>query len=57
MLHAAIVLALSFDTWRTLTQEQGLSDEQAAAVMLRLTCDCNPTAPDSPRVVPRQTRS
>ena len=57
MLRAAIALALSFDTWRTLTQEQGLSDEQAIAVTLRLTHDCNSTAPDSPRVVPRQTRS
>jgi AcrR family transcriptional regulator len=57
MLHAAIALALSFDTWRTLTQEQGLSVEQAIAVTLRLICDCNPTAPDSPRVAPRQTRS
>ena len=57
MLHAAIALALSFDTWRTLTQEQGLSDDQAIAVMLRLTRDCNPAAPDSPRVAPRQTRS
>ena len=57
MLHAAIALALSFDTWRTLTQEQGLSDDQAIAVMLRLTHDCNPAAPDSPRVGPRQARS
>ena len=44
MLQAAIALALSFDTWRTLTQEQGLSDDQAIALMLRLTCDCNPAA-------------
>jgi len=57
MLHAAIALALNFDTWRTLTQEQGLSDDQAIAVMLRLTHDCNPAAPDSPRVAPRQARS
>jgi AcrR family transcriptional regulator len=45
MLHAAIALALSFDTWRTLTQEQGLSDDQAIALMLRLTRDCNPGNP------------
>ena len=57
MLHAAIALALSFDTWRTLTQEQGLSEDQAIAVALRLTRDCNPADPDSPRVAPRQTRS
>ena len=57
MLHAAIALALSFDTWRTLTQEQGLSNDQAIAVTLRLTRDCKPAAADSPRVAPRQTRS
>ena len=57
MLHAAIALALSFDTWRTLTREQGLSEAQAIAVALRLTRDCNQAAADSPRVAPRQTRS
>jgi hypothetical protein len=57
MLHAAIALALSFDTWRTLAQEQGLSDDQAIAVMLRLTHDRDPAAPDSPPVAPRQARS
>jgi AcrR family transcriptional regulator len=57
MLHAAIALALSFDTWRTLTREQGLSEAQAIAVMLRLTGDCNSAAPDSPRVASRQDRS
>jgi AcrR family transcriptional regulator len=57
MLHAAIALALSFDTWRTLTQEQGLSDDRAIALMLRLTRDCNPTTRDSPRAAPRQARS
>jgi AcrR family transcriptional regulator len=56
MLHAAIALALSFDTWRTLTQEQGLSDDQAIAVMLRLTRDCNAAAPDSPRAAARGSR-
>ena len=36
LLRAGIALALSFDTWRTLTREQGLNDEQAAVVALRL---------------------
>ena len=45
------------DTWRTLTQQQGLSDDQAIAVMLRLTRDCEPAAPGSPPVLPRQARS
>lgn len=39
-LRAAIALALSFDTWRTLTRQQGLSDDQATALMLRLISDC-----------------
>lgn len=42
LLHAAIALALDFDTWRTLTQVQGLADDQAVDLMLRLTCDCGP---------------
>ena len=37
MLHAAIALALSFDTWRTLIREQRLTDEQAIEVVSRLT--------------------
>lgn len=41
VLHAAIALALSFDTWRTLIREQRLTDTQAIALMLRLTCDCS----------------
>jgi AcrR family transcriptional regulator len=41
-LHAAIALALSFDTWRTLIQVQGLRDDQATAMMLRLARHCNP---------------
>jgi AcrR family transcriptional regulator len=40
LLRAGIALALSFDTWRMLVREQGLTDEQALEVMLRLTCDC-----------------
>lgn len=39
-LRAGIALALRFDTWRTLVREQGLDDEPAAALMLRLTCEC-----------------
>jgi AcrR family transcriptional regulator len=39
-LRAAIALALSFDTWRTLVREQHLDDEQALEVALRLACDC-----------------
>lgn len=35
-LRAAIALALSFDTYRTLTREQHLTDEQAIALMIRL---------------------
>jgi AcrR family transcriptional regulator len=57
LLHAAIALALSFDTWRTLTREHGLSHDQAIALMLRLTHDCNPAAANSRRVTPRQTGS
>lgn len=36
MLRAAIALALSFDTWRTLVREQRLDREQAVEVALRL---------------------
>ena len=39
LLRAGIGLALSFDTWRTLRREQGLSDAQALELMLRVTCD------------------
>lgn len=35
-MHAAIALALSFDTWRTLTQDEGLTDAQAIDVAVRL---------------------
>jgi AcrR family transcriptional regulator len=34
--RAAIGLALAFPTWRTLTQERGLSDDEAVALMCRL---------------------
>ncbi len=39
LLRAGIAVALSFDTWRTLTREQQLTDQQALELMLRLTCD------------------
>ncbi|NQU70409.1 MAG: TetR/AcrR family transcriptional regulator [Rhodospirillales bacterium] len=42
MLKAALVLALSFETWRALVQEQGLTENQAIQLMLRLACDCPP---------------
>lgn len=42
LLRAAIALALSFDTWRTLVREQQLEDEQALEVALRLACECEP---------------
>lgn len=41
-LHAAIALALSFDTWRTLVRVQGLGDDQAIAMMLQLARCCSP---------------
>ena len=37
LLRAGIALALSFDTWRTLAREQGLTDDQAVELTLRLT--------------------
>ena len=37
LLRAGIGLALSFDTWRTLTRDQGLGDDQAVELMLRVT--------------------
>ncbi len=42
MLKAALILALSFETWRALVQEQGLTENQAIQLMLRLVCDCPP---------------
>lgn len=41
LLRAAIALALDFDTWRTLVNVQGLSNDQATELILRLTCDCS----------------
>jgi len=39
LLRAGIALALSFDTWRTLVRDEGLSDVQAVALMLGLVGD------------------
>ena len=39
LLHAGIGLALSFDTWRSLVRDHGLTDDQAIAVALRLVGD------------------
>jgi len=38
-LKAALALAVSFDTWRLLVRDQGLSDEQAIDLMMRLAGD------------------
>ena len=40
LLRAWIAVALSFDTWRTLIRDEQLTDQQALALMLRLTRDC-----------------
>jgi AcrR family transcriptional regulator len=37
-LRAGIALAVSFDTWRTLIQEQQLTDDQALELVLRVAC-------------------
>jgi AcrR family transcriptional regulator len=39
LLRAGIALALGFETWRTLVRDQGLTDEQAIEVALRLAGD------------------
>ena len=38
-LRAALALALSFDTWRTLVREQGLTHAQAVELAQRLLTD------------------
>jgi AcrR family transcriptional regulator len=43
-LCAALGLALSFDTWRTLIREQNLTDNQAIELMVRLTGDGRPVS-------------
>lgn len=47
-LRAAIALALSFDTWRTLSREHGLTDRQAADLMVGLARQCNPGTTATP---------
>jgi AcrR family transcriptional regulator len=42
LLRAGIVLALTFDTWRTVVREQGLTDDQAAELLIRFACDRPP---------------
>lgn len=42
LLKAALALALDFETWRNLAQVQGLTNDQAVELMMRLTCDCPP---------------
>lgn len=44
LLKAAMALALAYNTWQLLVRGQGLSDEQATELMMRLTCDCPPGA-------------
>lgn len=44
LLKAALTLALSFDTWRLLVRSQGLTDDQAIELMMRITYDCQPNA-------------
>lgn len=44
LLKAGVALALAFDTWQLLARGQGLSDDQAIELMMRLTRDCPPGA-------------
>ena len=41
LLAAGIALALDVETWHTLSETQGLSNEQATDLMVRLTCTCD----------------
>jgi AcrR family transcriptional regulator len=41
LLAAGIALALSFDAWRVLVRERGLTDAHAAELMVRLTRPCD----------------
>jgi hypothetical protein len=36
LLKAVVAHAIEFDTWRSLTQREGLDDAEAADVMVRL---------------------
>ena len=42
-LRAALALAVSFDTWRTLVRDQRLTQAQAIVLVERLTCEPTPT--------------
>ena len=43
LLRAAVGHAIVFPTWYSLVRDQGLTDAQAVELMLRLTCDCEPS--------------
>jgi len=49
LLKAGLALALGFDTWHLVVRGQGLTDDQAIELMMRLTCDCPPPPGDKPR--------
>jgi AcrR family transcriptional regulator len=42
LLKAGLALALGFDSWHLLVRGQGLTDDQAIELMMRLTSDCPP---------------
>lgn len=44
LLNAGLALALTFETWHLLVRAEGLTDDRAIELMMRLTCDC-PTTP------------
>ncbi len=56
-LRAAIALALSFDTWRTLSEDHGLTDPQAVKLMLRLARPCDPEHDDRPNTTSGRRRA
>jgi AcrR family transcriptional regulator len=59
LLRAAIGHAVTFPTWYSLVRDQGLTDEQAVELMLRLTCDCGPESrhPSGTQRSPRSSRA
>jgi len=54
LLRAGVGLALSFDTWRSLVRDHGLTDDQAIAVALRLVGD-TPVRGEGASVGPAET--
>lgn len=46
LLRAALGLALHFGTWRTLARQEGLDDEQAVELMVKLVV-CAAVTPES----------